>query len=654
MADLFTDELQGIQREQNELRLRLAALDRKIEMLTTASPPPLPVAPETAPVKSDATLISAAPPTVAKPSWEFQLGTVWLVRIGIVILLTGLVFLGNYAYHHILPRLGPWVKLAVLYFLGGGLAWLGARLEKSTEPLRNYGRVLLAGGAALIYYTTYGATFVRQLHVIESPLVGGLLLLGIGAIVVWLAEKRQAQSMALTAILLSYYTAAINPLGWFSLYSSLILTAAAVTFLLRHRWTMVGFLSLVGTYGSYIFWRLDRPMEDVWPATGFLFGYWILFTAAVFLSRAKAFSSKDRTLFLTVNNAAFYGLVFQLLHAPHPEWTGRFSLGFGSILLLLAWLAKQREGGDLFLDGAYLAQGLGVLTYGLLTELHGDQLTLALAIQGTVLLSGMNRRHGWIREVGAAVVTLLAFSTTFSNAPSEVTSWALFGLLIINGWLSRNWKKTPSSWNWPAVGYCALAVRTLFVLLPIHFAFIPEELAAVVLLLALGRIIRLPELAVVGQLLAFSEAVTYLLETSQTPITGVTLLALLAIVLLLIHWWQRQKTRDPWHIGQIIFFGLFVAVISRWLDLSGSSFPKTLAWALIGSTSLCLGLTIRERTYRLCGLGILALAIGRVFLTDIWGLDPIFRILSFIVLGVVLLSLGFIYNKFADKLKEWL
>ncbi|MEO7932482.1 MAG: DUF2339 domain-containing protein [Chthoniobacterales bacterium] len=652
MADLSPDELQGILREQNELRLRLAALDRKIETLTTASPPPLPVASAPAPLIPNSTVVSAAPSTVAKPSWEFQLGTVWLVRIGIVILLTGLVFLGNYAYHHILPQLSPWVKLAVLYFLGGGLAWFGARLEKNTEALRNYGRVLLAGGAALIYYTTYGATFVRQLHVIDNPLVGGFLLLGIGAVVVWLAEKRQAQSVALTAILLSYYTSAINPLGWFSLYSSLILTGAAVYFLLRHRWTMVSFLSLAGTYGSYIFWRWDRPMEAIWPAAGFLLGYWILFTAAVFLSRAEAFSSKERTPFLTVNNAAFYGLVFQLLHSQHPEWTGRFSLGFGAILLLLAWLARRRESGDLFLDGAYLAQGLGVLTYGLLTELHGDQLTLALTIQGTVLLCGMNGRHGWIRELSAGAVTLLAFSTDFTN--NAVTSWALFSLLIVDGWLSRNWKKAPSTWNLPAVGYCALAVWKLSLLLPIHFGVIPEQLTAVVLLLALGWAIRLPELSSTSQLLILNVAVPYLLETSQTPIIGVIFLALLAILLFLTHWWQHQKTRDPWHIGQIVFFALFVAVISRWLDFSGSPFPKTLAWALIGAAALGLGLAIRERTYRLCGFGVLALAIGRVFLHDIWGLDLIFQILSFIVLGVVLLSLGFIYNKFADKLKEWL
>jgi hypothetical protein len=103
----------------------------------------------------------------------------------------------------------------------------------------------------------------------------------------------------------------------------------------------------------------------------------------------------------------------------------------------------------------------------------------------------------------------------------------------------------------------------------------------------------------------------------------------------------------------VVVSGFFFEV-NRWLNLSHSSFPKTLAWALLGTLFLCLGLAVRERAHRIGGLILLASAIVRIFISDVWGLDPIFRILSFIVLGVVLLGLGFIYNKFADKLKEWL
>ncbi len=66
------------------------------------------------------------------------------------------------------------------------------------------------------------------------------------------------------------------------------------------------------------------------------------------------------------------------------------------------------------------------------------------------------------------------------------------------------------------------------------------------------------------------------------------------------------------------------------------------------------GLLVRERMYRWFGLGVLACALARVVLIDVWQLDTVFRILSFMALGIVLLILGFFYNKYQERFKEWL
>ena len=39
---------------------------------------------------------------------------------------------------------------------------------------------------------------------------------------------------------------------------------------------------------------------------------------------------------------------------------------------------------------------------------------------------------------------------------------------------------------------------------------------------------------------------------------------------------------------------------------------------------------------------------------DVWKLETVYRILSFLALGIVLLVLGFIYNKYQEKIREWL
>ena len=46
-------------------------------------------------------------------------------------------------------------------------------------------------------------------------------------------------------------------------------------------------------------------------------------------------------------------------------------------------------------------------------------------------------------------------------------------------------------------------------------------------------------------------------------------------------------------------------------------------------------------------------ASGRLFLVDVWQFDTLLRIVSFLVLGAVLLVLGFFYNRFAEQVRRW-
>jgi uncharacterized membrane protein len=66
------------------------------------------------------------------------------------------------------------------------------------------------------------------------------------------------------------------------------------------------------------------------------------------------------------------------------------------------------------------------------------------------------------------------------------------------------------------------------------------------------------------------------------------------------------------------------------------------------------GMAVRERVYRWMGLAVLGCSLGRVVFVDVWNLHVIYRVLSFMALGVVLLVLGFIYNRYQEKIKEWL
>ena len=160
-----------------------------------------------------------------------RLGTYWLVRIGIVVLLTGLVLFGNLAYQNYISRLGPGGKVFLLYLassllLGAGWWWQRRAIK---ELLNNYAQVLFAGGLAAAYFTTYAAHHFQHLRVIPDAGVDGALLLALAGVMVWIADLKQSEVMALFAVLLAYYTAIIShEVGLFTLYSNLVLTLAAV------------------------------------------------------------------------------------------------------------------------------------------------------------------------------------------------------------------------------------------------------------------------------------------------------------------------------------------------------------------------------------------------------------------------------------------
>src|SRR5581483_11227339 len=206
-------------------------------------------------------LKSAAPAGAPRPkesSLELRVGTVWLVRFGIVMVLTALGLFGAYAYQNYIPRLGPGGKVGMLYFASFALLGVGTWLQRKEEKLRNYAHVLVAGGLAAVYFTTFAAYHVTALRIIHSALTDGTLLLVWAGFIVWLADRKKSEIMALFAVLLAYYSSAITHAELFTLYSNLVLTLAAVFFLVRNRWATLSFASLAGTYAGYAFWRFYR------------------------------------------------------------------------------------------------------------------------------------------------------------------------------------------------------------------------------------------------------------------------------------------------------------------------------------------------------------------------------------------------------------
>jgi hypothetical protein len=94
--------------------------------------------------------------------------------------------------------------------------------------------------------------------------------------------------------------------------------------------------------------------------------------------------------------------------------------------------------------------------------------------------------------------------------------------------------------------------------------------------------------------------------------------------------------------------------VSAWVITRIHANYLTMGWALYALFLFLLGLLVWEKRQRWCGLAILLAAIMRVFVWDFWGFSNGYRVLTFLVLTIITLGLGFIYARFADRLKTLL
>jgi uncharacterized membrane protein len=68
-------------------------------------------------------------------------------------------------------------------------------------------------------------------------------------------------------------------------------------------------------------------------------------------------------------------------------------------------------------------------------------------------------------------------------------------------------------------------------------------------------------------------------------------------------------------------------------------------WLSFGVALLIAGFMLRSQPARMASAAVVALTIGKVFVIDMAGLTGIFRALSFIGLGVVLVGIGWLYQR---------
>jgi hypothetical protein len=104
---------------------------------------------------------------------------------------------------------------------------------------------------------------------------------------------------------------------------------------------------------------------------------------------------------------------------------------------------------------------------------------------------------------------------------------------------------------------------------------------------------------------------------------------------------------------QVQFF-VAITLLTFMLALKMRAGMVTIAWGVEGVCIVLLALALKERSFRLTGLGVLLLCVGKVMVLDAWGLQPRDRYITFIIVGIALLSVSFLYSKHRDTIRQFL
>src|SRR5262249_39124224 len=116
---------------------------------------------------------------------------------------------------------------------------------------------------------------------------------------------------------------------------------------------------------------------------------------------------------------------------------------------------------------------------------------------------------------------------------------------------------------------------------------------------------------------------------------GLNLLALIGLTLEAHDYFTRAKTA-----------AYEASASSTYADLDLAwNFSYSAIWLVYGAGMMAFGFWKRDSFVRWQALVLMALTIGKAFTYDTWSLDKVYRILSFIALGAVLMAISFIYQR---------
>lgn len=681
MVASVEERVTRLEAELAELRARLTLLEPEAEPVPTraAAPPARPSSPppKRRPVESPAPVLAAAERPHSALDLEELLGGRLLALVGGVAVLVGLAFLVALAVDR--GWIGEEARVSLAFagslaLLGAGV-WLAERRGRSQAALATVGT---ATGGLFLSVTAAGS-----LYGLVPDVVALAAALGVGALAAALAVRWRSPAVAGLGIggaMLAPVYASSFPSGEGIAFLAVAFAASAAV-LLRERWEwlrVAAFAIAMAQLAVWAGWTAVSP-PLLLLALG-VFGVIGLALAVGYELRMPAEGLRPSTALLVATNALVVGgtgatvLFDDLGERSAGAWMGALAIAH---VLLGAALLRFRPASR---HVAYLLLGVSLIAADLAFALLVDGAALAVGwAASAAALAALGRRYG---EGELVPVTLagqlsLAIAHTVLFAPpagvvggSEAVPYGPLVTIAAAAFacarLARPgedvWRLLADATGLVTVAYLTAVTVDGVVLLA---AFGAQALA----LAHVGRRTgdRLAEAGAAGFL---ALAVGHALAFEAPPVglvDGVRNLGAAVLALAVVAGVSNRLARaaagiDPGMLrslaGGAVLYGASLAIVTAFgpatagLTDAGALDPSqqgqavlSAFWTLCGLGLLWAGLRLDRQIVRLYGFALLSLAAAKVFLFDMATLESGWRILSFVVLGLLLLAGAFAYQR---------
>jgi uncharacterized membrane protein len=525
---------------------------------------------------------------------ESRIGSHWLNRIGITAVLIGVSYFLKYAFDN------NWIGASGR--VGIGLL-AGIAIVAWSERFRSRGYIafsfsLKAVGIGALYLSLWAAF---QLYSLIPSSVAFAAMLVVTASTAVLAVVQDAEILAAFALTGGFTTPLLISTGQnheVALFSYVaVLDAATLVLVARKPWRRLLLLSYAATLLLYIAWYSTYYRRSELEVTlGFASFFFVMFAIAPLIARRTAQTGFFATLplFLAFVNAGVYFLqvyaMFESVDKPFMAW---FALGLAAVYLYLSKLAKERypdpENAQK-LQLLHLALAIGFITIAIPIRLDGHWITLGWFVEAAVLL--------WIADriksdflIGFAIAALALGVVRLLALDNFDTASLIFNSRMLTYGV-------------------AIAVLGLMAWFGAKRKDEPGRQMAMIAVVCLNAL----------ALVASSREVSDYYTRQQAAL-------------------PRQPYQDwassPWrrlHIAE--------------------AFTYSALWMAYGAMLMIIGFWRRSAFVRWQALFLIAATIVKVFVYDVSELDRGYRIVSFIVLGVLLLAISFVYQKGWLQLSE--